>query len=104
LLNVERQNVHCSRIKFYHDASLGVSVELKAYLQYQENTLYVVEEFLELKKVQSGIQVLVKWMGFESAENSWEPIETLVEDAPDLLRDFLTTTSSVLAPDVLSLL
>jgi Chromo (CHRromatin Organisation MOdifier) domain len=81
-----------------------VSVELKAYLQYQENTLYVVEEFLELKKVQSGIQVLVKWMGFESAENSWEPIETLVEDAPDLLRDFLTTTSSVLAPDVLSLL
>jgi Chromo (CHRromatin Organisation MOdifier) domain len=55
------------------------------------------------RKIQGGIQVLVKWMGLESAENSWEPVATLVE-APDLLREFLTTTSRVLAPEVLSLL
>jgi hypothetical protein len=36
-------------------------------------------------------------MGFDEGENTWEPVTTILEDAPDLLREFLEITSSALA-------
>jgi Integrase core domain/Chromo (CHRromatin Organisation MOdifier) domain len=86
LLSGKRKTVHCTRIKFYHDASLGVTEELKSHLQYQDSTLFVIEQLLEFREVRGQVQVLVKWMGFDEGENTWEPVTTILEDAPDLLR------------------
>jgi Chromo (CHRromatin Organisation MOdifier) domain len=104
LLSGKRKTVHCTRIKFYHDASLGVTEELKSHLQYQDSTLFVIEQLLELREVRGQVQVLVKWMGFDEGENTWEPVTTILEDAPDLLREFLEITSSALASNVRAIL
>jgi hypothetical protein len=104
LLSGKRKTVHCTRIKFYHDASLGVTEELKNHLQYQESTLFVIEQLLELREVRGQVQVLVKWMGFDEGENTRAPVTTIIEGAPDLLRDFLGVTSSTLASKVRAML
>jgi hypothetical protein len=49
-----------------------------------------------LKEVRGQIQVLIKWIGFDEAENTWEPVTTVLEDAPD----FLEVSSSALASQV----
>jgi hypothetical protein len=36
-------------------------------------------------------------MRFDERESTWEPVTTILEDAPDLLRDFLEVSSSALA-------
>lgn len=104
LLSGKRKTVHCTRIKYYHDASLGVTEELKSHLQYQGSTLFVIARLLELREVRGQVQVVVKWMGFDEGENTWEPVTTILEDAPDLLREFLEITSSALASNVRAML
>jgi hypothetical protein len=83
-----------------HDASLSITEELKNHLQYQDSSLFVVEQLLGVRVVHGQIQVLIKWMGFDEAENTWEAVTTILEDAPDLLRDFLEVSSSGLASQV----
>lgn len=39
------------------------------------------------KKKKSVVKYLVKWRGYEDCDNSWEPIENLV-NAPDLVNEF----------------
>ena len=48
-------------------------------------------ECLEDHKVGSDgkTYLLVKWVGFAEAENTWEPIETLREDVPNLVKKYL---------------
>jgi Chromo (CHRromatin Organisation MOdifier) domain len=104
LLPGKRKTVRYTRIKFYHDASLGVTEELKSHLQYQGSTLFVIEQLLELREVRGQVHVLVKWMGFDEGENTWEPVTTILEDAPDLLREFLEITSSALSSKVRAML
>jgi hypothetical protein len=58
----------------------------------------------KLREVRGQVQVLVKWMGFDEDENTWEPVTTILEDAPDLLREFLEITSSALASKVRAML
>jgi Chromo (CHRromatin Organisation MOdifier) domain len=65
---------------------------------------FVIEQLLELREVRGQVQVLVKWMGFDKGENTWEPVALILEDAPDLLREFLEITSSALASKVRAML
>jgi Chromo (CHRromatin Organisation MOdifier) domain len=88
LLSGKIEKVHCTRINFYHDSSLGVTEELKNLLQYQDCPLFVIEQLQELREVRGQVQVLVKWMRFNEGENTWEPVTTILEDAPDLLPRF----------------
>jgi Chromo (CHRromatin Organisation MOdifier) domain len=104
LLSGKRKTVHCIRIKFYHNAPLGVTEELKSHLQYQDSTLFVIEQLLYLREVRGQVHVLVKWMGFDEVENTWEPVTTILEDTPDLLREFLEITSSALVFKVRAML
>jgi hypothetical protein len=34
-------------------------------------------------------QVLVKWLGLEAEESSWEPAENLADDIPAVLRKWI---------------
>jgi hypothetical protein len=38
---------------------------------------YEVEKILDSKKVSGRAQYLVKWKGYDTLENTWEPIENL---------------------------
>jgi hypothetical protein len=42
-----------------------------------ENSIYYVEKILDKKKSKGKEVYLVKWQDYDSAENTWEPVENL---------------------------
>jgi hypothetical protein len=49
---------------------------------------YEVEEILDHAKRGTRIRYLVKWKGYDSDDNSWEPADNLLPGAEDLLREY----------------
>ena len=49
-----------------------------------------IEKVLNSRWVRNQLQYLVKWLDYDEGYNTWEPVETLEEDVPYLLRDFHT--------------
>jgi hypothetical protein len=79
------KEVHVVRLKFYDDNHLDVKI--KEHLQYH-NQAYEVSEILS-ERVNNGVkEVLVRWRGFEEAESTWEPLESILADVPDLYELF----------------
>ena len=65
-----------------------------------EDDVYIVEKILKKKRNEDGeIRYLVKWDGYESSENTWEPKSAI----PRFILKFYEQDSSRLgmpAPDV----
>ena len=40
------------------------------------------------------VQLLVAWYGFEDTDNTWENVDTLLEDAPYRVRNYLAENAS----------
>ena len=58
----------------------------------EKEVLYNIEKIINCRTRRSEIQYLVKWQGYSSAHNSWEPIENLIGvDCPQLISDFHLT-------------
>src|SRR3981189_2513093 len=47
---------------------------------------YEVEEIIDSQKRRGKTQYLVKWKGFPSEENTWEPSTMIKEDVPALVK------------------
>jgi hypothetical protein len=50
--------------------------------------VYLVEKILDKKKENNRIYFLIKWKGFPSSYNSWEPRSELIKDIPILIKEF----------------
>ena len=48
-----------------------------------------VEKLVDAREHNGGIQLLVSWKGFEDVEMSWEPIKTLLEDIPTMVKEYI---------------
>ena len=83
--------VHGSRLKYYHDASLNVTAELKDHIDSQ-GFLYDIEKLEEIKwnKDLRQWEIRVQWQGFEG-EDTFEPLPKLLTDVPELTCKFLAT-------------
>jgi hypothetical protein len=80
ILTGKRDVVHASRLQFYKE-QLRDKEFVKDLVGSQ--TTYVVENLLESK----DDKILVKWKGFE--DPTWESIDSIREDVPKMLEDFL---------------
>ena len=89
------KTVHTSRLKMYADRNLNTTSELIEHLEYENTALYVVEEFLGIRKFRGDLQVRTKWLGFEDSEATWEPFETICQDVPVRLREYLDSTPGI---------
>ncbi|CCG84601.2 protein of unknown function [Taphrina deformans PYCC 5710] len=49
---------------------------------------YEVQDILRSRTRRNQVQYLVKWQGYNSDHNSWEPASTLEEDVPSLVQAF----------------
>ena len=49
---------------------------------------FEVEEILDSRKCRGKMQYLVKWKGFPSEENTWEPSTMMKEDIPALVKRY----------------
>ncbi|KAF1330768.1 hypothetical protein FI667_g4937, partial [Globisporangium splendens] len=90
LITKDRTDVHASRLKFYRDDSLNVTHELIEHVGAQD-TLLGVERICNHKfnDNMKSYELLVKWKGFEDIEDSWEPVESIRADVPDLVKRYV---------------
>lgn len=47
---------------------------------------YVVQNIFNHKEQKTGILVHVKWLGYE--ECTWEPLESMIVDVPDMVNNY----------------
>jgi hypothetical protein len=87
-LNGEKTDiVHAQRMRFYcEEAYLSEDFQT---LEIDNNEKFEISELLDIKTTSSGYSVLVRWLGFESVDDTWEPIQQIYEDIPLILHDFL---------------
>ncbi|KAE8884741.1 hypothetical protein PF007_g24758 [Phytophthora fragariae] len=89
LVTGKSTNVHPSRLKHYTDSSLNVSAELIDHVASQ-GTLLAVEALVDHRYNTSMkmFEIKVKWQGLEEVEDSWEPLKSIVEDVPKLMKEY----------------
>ncbi|KAE9163440.1 hypothetical protein PF005_g30446 [Phytophthora fragariae] len=86
--------VHATRLKFYADASLDVTEELREHISSQGIVLAI--EKLKEHRWNDQIrdyEVLVQWKGLEAIEDSYEPLTSLARDVPVLVAKALAAGS-----------
>lgn len=86
------RDVHVARLRFYSDAQLDVTSDLKDVFQHSFNQgEFEMEALINIGPTHddSGYVVRVRWAGFEEDEDTWEPLKTLWEDAPQFVRQQL---------------
>lgn len=49
---------------------------------------HVVEKILDIRKLPAGWFALIKWYGWKKEDNSWERLEDIKEDVPDMVKEF----------------
>ena len=89
---LKERNVHTSRLKLYSDSSLNITEDLLHHIEYEQQALYVVERFIDIKESRNGLQIKTLWLGFEEDEATWESFEVMVQDVPALVAEYLDTS------------
>ena len=80
--------VHASRLRHYADELVGVSEEVLEHVEREKTVYFDVEKIVDvLVDDEEGPKFEVKWLGFE--ESSFEPIEDMFKDCPELVRKFV---------------
>lgn len=50
--------------------------------------VYVVEWICQRRELNNSVYYLVKWDGYDEVFNTWEPESQLMEDCPDIVKQF----------------
>jgi hypothetical protein len=79
---------HACRLKMYHEGGREVTEDLEAQIAFGDGGFHV-ERLEEARCVSGQHQVLVKWLGLQDEESSWEPAENLLEDIPVVFRKWI---------------
>jgi hypothetical protein len=83
-----RRNVRHSRLlQKYSDSKLAVTEDLRTQLAHDDQEYFQVESLVGWRRVGRAVEFNVKWLGFD--EPSWEPLEQLARDVPQIVRDFV---------------
>ncbi|KAE9040706.1 hypothetical protein PR003_g4252 [Phytophthora rubi] len=90
LVTGKEQDVHASRLNFYADSDLEVTEELLAHVAAQGIVLKG-ENLVDHRwnKESERFELLVSWCGLESIEDSWEPLQSLAQDIPVLIKAYV---------------
>jgi len=89
IVNGTKRIVHGDRIRYYADRQLNITEEIKDQFTY-DNASYEVERFrnCRLNSDTQQIEFLVDWKGFTQTESSWELLESLWTDVPNLVQRY----------------
>lgn len=54
-----------------------------------ESEEYEIEDIIDIWKINNKIDILIKWTGYSSENNTWEPISNLEKNSFTVLKDYL---------------
>ena len=90
--------VHVVRIRPFANGPLGDAASVD---EMQRSCLrdfpdnYVSRLLAQRAGANGEMEIRVRWLGFTSAFDTWEPISNLVEDVPDMVQQFLRDNNGV---------
>jgi hypothetical protein len=89
LLSGSTNTVHSSRLRYYQDASLYVTAELLEQVAHNEQG-YAVQSIDNLRydSAAGHYSVLVRWLGFDADDRTWEPLDIIHEDVRQKVTAF----------------
>ncbi|ETV78291.1 hypothetical protein H257_07878 [Aphanomyces astaci] len=85
---------HACRLKMYHEGGREVTEEIEAQIAFGDGGFHV-ERLDEARCVDGQDQVLVKWLGLDDEESSWEPGANLLDDIPVVFRKWAAANKEV---------
>ena len=90
LINEKISIVHADRLKFYSDKDLQITKELIDTIDNNQPHYNEVLRILSLRFNRSlrRWEVQIKWKGFSHEQPTWEPVQNIHEDVPELLEQF----------------
>ena len=89
----KRRVIHANFMWFYEPEGY-VPTEAMRNVFLQDQGELEVETILNWKQNEEGFFLLVKWLGFEESQNSWEPMDHLFDYLPDLIIKYGKATKS----------
>ena len=95
LRNGELQDVHVTRLKFYHDDSLNEEAILSHVVH--SETGMVVHRLKKLVEVDGELMVQIRWRGLPDSEDTLEPIKQVYDDVPTLFEKLLSRKNTPVA-------
>jgi hypothetical protein len=79
--------VHAQRMRFYCEKDY-LSEEFQT-TEIDTAEKFEISELLDIRSSSSGYEILVRWLGFDKSDDTWEPVQQIFEDIPLILHDFL---------------
>jgi hypothetical protein len=78
IIDKKKQIVHGDRVRYYDDAQLNITEEIKAQFAH-DNFSYEVKDFIgvRINPETEKMQLLVEWKGFTTEESTWEDLVML---------------------------
>ena len=81
------EDIHGSRLKYYHDRSLDTEAILSHVIS--SETGMPVARLMKLVDTPDGLKVQVRWKGLSISEDTLEPLKRIYEDVPNMLERLL---------------
>ncbi|KAK1935651.1 hypothetical protein P3T76_010346 [Phytophthora citrophthora] len=89
LLTGDSFEVHGSRLKYYDDASMDVDEEVLEHVAKQGIVLGVAcFRDHRYNTTTNQWELLVSWRGLQNIEDSWEPLQAMQRDVPNLVANY----------------
>ena len=89
LVTGDVREAHASRLRFFDASLIDTSQDLLEHIAYNSEG-HVIDKFHQVdKNADQEWVILVSWRGLERIEDSWEPIDVLLEDVPAQLKKWL---------------
>ena len=85
-----RKTVHVDRLKWYADDQLRLTEDLRNQVAYDSQ--FYVDKLVDWRATdEDKLELRVRWLGLEPNEDSWEPVERLREDVPEICARYVQT-------------
>jgi hypothetical protein len=97
LTSGEAKEVHAQHLRLYHDRSLVVTEQLRAF-EAHAGTGEVIDAIVDhyvVDGVPEDTQLQVKWLSTGDGEGSWEPLDRIYRDAPALVNAYVKRVQDV---------
>jgi RNase H-like domain found in reverse transcriptase/Reverse transcriptase (RNA-dependent DNA polymerase)/Integrase core domain/Integrase zinc binding domain/Chromo (CHRromatin Organisation MOdifier) domain len=105
LLTKSQATVHVSHMRLYRDALQGTGVNMLKLAEFGDRQQYAVEKLLSIRTGPGDVlQIRVRWRGYTSRSDTWEPLDTLLDDVPELVREFLRDLARTNRDDKINML